>query len=286
MRAFLRRTAFCALAVLGLIVAVGIVQAVRGTMPELPHTVFDWVSTAAQTAIATVLMGTIVSLWLGFDDVKWPKPIKRIGIAYERFLGLFFVVGGAAQIGASLLLVGKQVLRWGQSGVWESIPLGRSFPTLPHLHWAPAQSILVWLMGTPAWIWAALLGVLIIRMGLPNLTAQHPETDSKENVALWRELAPYAGVPLARQSRPAAYSFGGAAVPRKISSRLAGASLAKKAGIVSFVLLGRLRNSTGHSVLRGSFTCTYTPGSGSLMCSSCLISARGGSAPTVFSENA
>jgi hypothetical protein len=178
MRTFLKRTAYCALAILGVIAIVGIVQAVRGALPEFPHAVFDWVSTVVQTILAAVLMGAFVSLWLGFDDIKWPEPIKRIGSAYERLLGLFFVVGGAAQIGAALFVLGSQVLRWSESGIWESVPLGRSFPALPHLHWAFAQSILMWLMGTPAWIWAALLGVLIIRMGLPNLTTQNSETNS------------------------------------------------------------------------------------------------------------
>src|SRR6185437_4878925 len=58
------------------------------------------------------------------------------------------------------------------------------------------------------------------------------------------------------------------ASPRNISSLLPGALGEIKLGIVSAFLLGRLRNSTGHSVNLCSFTCIYLPGSGSSIYSS------------------
>ncbi len=152
MRAYLSRTAYCALAVLGVFIIVGIVQAMRGTLHDIPHTIFDWISAVAQTALFALIVGALLSLWLGWDEVKWPEPIKRIQFAYERLLGWFFVIGGAVQIGAALFLLGREAVHWMQTGVWRLPPIGRSFPVLPHLSWAFAETALVWLMGTPAWI--------------------------------------------------------------------------------------------------------------------------------------
>jgi hypothetical protein len=84
MQAFLKRTAYCALAILGVIFAIGLIEAVRSTLPESLHTIFDWVSTIAQTVLAAVLMGAFVSLWLGFDDIKWPEPIKHMLAKFEE----------------------------------------------------------------------------------------------------------------------------------------------------------------------------------------------------------
>jgi len=178
MQAFLKRTIYCAAAVLGVIVVVGIIKAMRGTLLDAPHTVFDWISAVVQTVLAAVLVGAFLSLWLGFGGIKWPEPIKRIGVAYERLLGLFFIVGGAVEIGAAVFYLGRQVLRWSQTGIWETVPLSRLFPVLPHLHWAFAETVFVWLMGTPAWVWVALVGVLLIRMGLANLSTENSEADT------------------------------------------------------------------------------------------------------------
>jgi hypothetical protein len=167
---YLRRTAYCALAVLGVFTVVGVVQAIRGTLPDFPHTILDWVSALAQTVLSAMLVGALLSLWLGWDEIKWPKPVRQIQFAYERWLGWFFVIGGVAQIGAALLLVGREGVRWVQTGVWRLTPIGQSFPGLPHLRWTFAESVLAWLMGTPAWIWAGVVGVLLIRMGQANLT--------------------------------------------------------------------------------------------------------------------
>ena len=175
---YLRRTAYCALAVLGVFVVVCIVQAIRGTLPESPRTILDWISTLAQTALSALLVGALLSLWLGWDEIKWPKPIKRIQFVYERLLGWFLVVGGAAQIGAALLLLGREGVHWIQTGVWRLTPIGQSLPGLLHLRWGSAESVLAWLMGTPAWIWAAVVGVLLIRMGFASLIALKAETSS------------------------------------------------------------------------------------------------------------
>mmetsp|Transcript_64210 Transcript_64210/g.157980 ORF Transcript_64210/g.157980 Transcript_64210/m.157980 type:complete len:275 (-) Transcript_64210:479-1303(-) len=48
----------------------------------------------------------------------------------------------------------------------------------------------------------------------------------------------------------------GCAFPRRMSSRLAGASGARKSGIVRSVLAGRLKNSTCHSAMRSALTWT------------------------------
>jgi hypothetical protein len=84
MQAFIKRAAYCALAILGVIFAIELVKAERGALPESPHIIFDWVSTIARTVFAALLMGASVSPWLGFDDIKWPEPIKRMLAKYEE----------------------------------------------------------------------------------------------------------------------------------------------------------------------------------------------------------
>lgn len=84
MPTFVKRTACCALAILGVIFAIGLIEAVRGTLPESPHTIFNWVFTIAQTVLAAVLMGAFVSLWPGFDDIMWPEPIKHMLAKFEE----------------------------------------------------------------------------------------------------------------------------------------------------------------------------------------------------------
>src|ERR1700722_5351841 len=81
---------------------------------------------------------------------------------------------------------------------------------------------------------------------------------------------------------PPRMSLKGGARPRMISRRFGGAVGARKSGIVLAVRRGRRKNSTGHSVILGSFSWTYVPGSGSLMYSDWRISASGFSAPLVW----
>ena len=75
-------------------------------------------------------------------------------------------------------------------------------------------------------------------------------------------------------------------LPGARQSPVAGASGARKSGMVLPVRRGRARNFTGHSVRRSRRMCSYSPGFCSAMYSRCRTNARGSSVPGLFCEKA
>ena len=117
----------------------------------------------------------MLSLWIGFDDIVWPEPIARVGHVFEKTVGMLFIVVGVANVAGACLLLGRQILKWLQVGVWESANLHQWFHVVPHFQWKFANIAVSWLLNTPAWLWAAIIGVLVIRSGFARLAPEHPD---------------------------------------------------------------------------------------------------------------
>lgn len=169
MKPFLRRVLWCSLVPLAISIFVAVDELSHRAPTDGPHTILGWVALIIGTIGFALLIGLFLAIWLALSGFKSPEPLAHIGLVWDKLGGLFFVLGGLANLGAACFQLGHQLWMWLATGVRQTVPLQHLFPVVLVLKWDWANTALAWLLATPEWPWVAVIGALLIKMGLAGL---------------------------------------------------------------------------------------------------------------------
>ncbi len=181
MRSYIRRTFICAAIAMSILLALDIVLLILGKIPAAKLGAYDWanllldiVGGSLGTGAMFALYLTVLNLWDGAWEGTGPLAIpKNVRFSLNRILGLAYIGVGASGAIAALVELSNEVVTGLHSGVWRAVPFcqtlesyGSSYCTIK------APSIVVWLFNTPAILWFATIGFLLIRQGMRTLSSE------------------------------------------------------------------------------------------------------------------